>query len=318
LNAPICRAVQDQIDYQHLIEQHEKWLREEPRTTWELLQRLELPMGFPWGIYLRRINAALWDAGYTSFPYDELNPYWNWCWYEENGVRALLSRTHISNHVDPIFIQNQDLLQPYRVPMHLLRTVTLNRFPWVKASGIAKTTVEKASYYLKTFDHIEAHVIGSPGTILLHIVCNLRMYYQQGSEETVRLMMRYFSRKAEIPWTEESIAEVWNLVECFTPSLSLTDNKTIAMRRLAYIEDDVIDLIAYTKDGGEVEIKILLDLFHEWNPDFRISPRELGVAVQAITGITSTSRNGKRYYVGFHIPSEEELLVPHDTKKLIA
>jgi len=318
LNALICCAVQDQINYQLLLEQHEKWLREKSRTTWELLRRLELPIGFPWGMYLRRINAALWDAGYTSFPYDELNPYWHWCWYEENGVRALLSRTHISNHVDPIYIQNQDLLQQYRNPMHPLRTGTLNRRLWVKASGTAKTLVAKATYYLKTFDHIEAHVIGSPGAILLQVVCNLRMYYQQGCDETVRLMMRYFSRKAEIPWTKESVAEVWNFVECFTPSLSLSDTKTIAMRRLAYIEDDVIDLIAYTKEGGEVEIKILLDLFHEWYPDFRISPRELGVAVQAITGITSTSRNGKRYYVGFHIPSDEELLVPHETKKRIA
>jgi hypothetical protein len=302
--------VQDQIDYQLIIEKYQTWLREAPRTTLELLERIDLPIGFPWSFYLscaRRINLALWDAGYTSFPYDDLNPHWYWTWHEEIGRRADLSRTRITKSMEPILIKSKDILEPLPSGVAPLRTGTKVRHPWSVSTGNAALLKARAEYYLKTFDHLSSYKLGSPGVIFMNVICNLRRYYRQNEQDTIQLMLKYFCNKADLQWMEESIAEVWHLIENITPSKAIYDEKTKAMRRKNDIEDDVSDLLAFTKDGGEVDIRVLLDLFHEWNPDFRISSRELGVAISSIKGIKSTARNGKRYFIGVHIPSKEEL-----------
>jgi hypothetical protein len=305
LKRKICPAVQDQIDHQLLVEKHEKWLRGKPRSTMEFLEQLDLPLGYPWTYYLsiaRRMNLALWDAGYTSYPDGELNPIWHWCWYEETGRRGYQSRTQISEPVEPIIINNRSILDPYNSHMPPLRKGLAIKLPYYQSSGPAEILRQKAKYYLQHFNHEKAYRLGSPGITLMNVICNLRNYYKQDAASTVSLMTEYFLSNDDFGWTGEHINEVWQLVEGITPSLSLIDKGTIQKRRNNLVEDYVIDLIAHTKPGDRIETNKFLNLFNEWYPDFPITPRELGVAVHTITGTGSKPINGKRFYVGFQIP----------------
>lgn len=64
-----------------MVQNHSEWLQAAPRTTLELLERLDLPVAYPWsedGSWVQRLSLALWDTGYTPHPADDWNPHWYW------------------------------------------------------------------------------------------------------------------------------------------------------------------------------------------------------------------------------------------------
>ena len=166
---------------------------------------------------------------------------------------------------------------------------------------------ECCTAYLRVFDYKEAAGFDSDVAILGKVVCNLRNYYRQSAEQTVELVTGVFNPKAWTPWSPEGIKLAWDLVEGFTPSLGLSDEKAVAKQRAALIEDEVVDLIAWTRSGGRVSGEDLLAVFTAWNPDLLVTPREFGAAVKAVTGLTQKPSNGIYYWVGFRLPTAKEL-----------
>lgn len=195
-------------------------------------------------------------------------------------------------------LPRRDILDPDRLA---------TRKPWVKSSGPPETLFRRAAYYLSAFDYKAAAVWDLDTPILLHVVCNLRNYYQQDADQTVRLISWHFNSKSWEVWSPEAVRLAWELVEPYTPSLGLTDEDARSRQRVAEIEDEVTDLIAYTRSGGEVSVEKLFALYQEWFPDREIDRRLFGKAVNAVTGIKSKPKNGRRSYVGFHLPTEDEL-----------
>ena len=181
------------------------------------------------------------------------------------------------------------------------------RLPWVPATASHATRLDKASFYLHNFDYKDVAGFALDTAILANVVCNLRNYHQLSQEETVRLVREVFNPISWEVWSPEAISLAWELVEGFTPTLGVTDEQTPPMRRAALIENEVVDLIAWTVPGGRVRCADLLATFKEWNPDIAATKRELGVAVKAVTGIESKPLHGVRYFVGFHLPSDDEL-----------
>lgn len=120
-------------------------------------------------------------------------------------------------------------------------------------------------------------------------------------------LVKVFNRISWEVWSPEAVSLAWELVEGLTPTLGVSDEQTVAMRRATFIENEVVDLIAWTAPGGRVTCADLLALFNQWNPALAITKRELGVAVKAITGLDSKPLHGVRYWVGFHLPTVEEL-----------
>lgn len=188
-------------------------------------------------------------------------------------------------------------------PLHDPRST---RLPWAKSTGSHATRLEKARYYLRSFEYesVAEHALDTD--IFVSVVCNLRNYYRLTREETIKLMAEVFNPISWEVWSSDAVTTAWELVEGFTPTLGASDPKTEAMRRAALIENEVVDLIAWTLPGGRVRCSDLLIVFNAWNPEIAASKRELGVAVKAITGLASTSINGVRYWNGFHIPTSEE------------
>nr|WP_320133184.1 hypothetical protein [uncultured Holophaga sp.] len=143
---------------------------------------------------------------------------------------------------------------------------------------------------------------------LAKVVCNLRHYFRQDQESTVRLIQKHYNPKSDYQWSEEGIRLTWDRVAPFTPFLGFVDVDAQSKRRVADLEDDVIDLIAFTRSGGQASTKELFATFKAWHPDLEVDPRVFGKAVKAATGINTKSSNSERYYEGFHLPSPEELM----------
>jgi len=221
-------------------------------------------------------------------------------------------------------INDDELPQEFRHPCMDIRHQSTYRLPWVKASGNRDTLTRMAEHYLLNFNHEHAkhflvtfrYQMASSSFEIIHldssvfnlarVVCNLRNYYQQNCDQTEKLITGLYNRESQIQWSGEAIRLMWELVGEYTPSLGISDVDAKAKRLAADIEDEVVDLIAYTRSGGRVPVNELFKLFQEWNPDRKVTPTAFGISVSAVTGQKSTSSKGVRYYSGFHVPTMAE------------
>ena len=192
-----------------------------------------------------------------------------------------------------------------------IRLGTFSRKPWVPSSASADIRHGQAIYYLvHSFDHEAAFERDLPTMLFAKVVCNLRHYYVQDQESTVDLIQTYFNPKCwDEPWSPEAVRLMWEYVEPFTPSLGLADETAIADQHRAFLENEVVDLIAWTVPGGRVLDHDLLRVFREWNPELEIdvSLNLFTRAVNAVTGLTKHRSNGKAHWIGFCLPTAAEL-----------
>lgn len=144
--------------------------------------------------------------------------------------------------------------------------------------------------------------------IFAKVVCNLRNYYLQDQESTVKLILTHFNPKCwDEPWSLEAVRLMWECVEPFTPSLGIRDGKARAKQRKRSLEDEVVDLLAWVRLGGRVLDDDLLGVLRAWNPHLEVTLNAFTRAVNALTGMTKLRSDGKDYWEGFHIPTAEEL-----------
>jgi hypothetical protein len=176
------------------------------------------------------------------------------------------------------------------------------RLPWVHASGDPATLSLKAAMYLKRFDHkMPAHFDFLEMT-LAKVVSNLRTYYLQDANETVRLIQSLFNPRTTYKWSPEGIRLAWDSVAGFTPSLGLSDIRALAMKRKRMLEYEVADLLASTLPYGRIPVAALLAEFNDRNPDFNARPKEFGMAVKTVSGLSSVGYQGVRHYPGVSLP----------------
>jgi hypothetical protein len=195
-------------------------------------------------------------------------------------------------------------IQPERTTP--IRKGSLNRLPWVEATGSPALLSDKATFYvMKVFDYESARKFDEPLMILAKVVCNLRNYFRQGETATVRLVSDYFNPKSDYAWSPEGIRLVWELVEGFSPSLGLADETAQAMHRAAFLQREVIYLLSHVQPGGRVSNRELMGTFTAWNPELEVTSNAFTRAVQAVTGLTKLRSNGIDYWVGFHLPMAE-------------
>lgn len=180
---------------------------------------------------------------------------------------------------------------------------------WVTATGTPSTRRDKAIYYLvHSFDHKAAFERDLPTMLFAKVVCNLRNYYLQDQESTVKLILTYFNPVCwDEPWSPEAVSLMWECVETYTPSLGIRDEKARAKQQRHALEDDVFDLLTWVRLGGRVLDDDLLAVFRDWNPQLEVTPNAFSRAVTALTGIPKRRSNGQDYWEGFHIPTAEEL-----------
>lgn len=198
-----------------------------------------------------------------------------------------------------------------RVKPPSIRLGTLSRLPWVPSSAPADIRLGQAAHYLvHVFDHDAAFERELPTMTLAKVVCNLRNYYLQDQESTVNLILTYFNPKCmDDPWSPEAVRLMWECVEPYAPYLGIVDEKAIAKQVKRLLENEVVDLIAWTEPGGRVLDKDLEQVFREWNPELGIefTGNLFTRAVKAVTGLSKFYSDSKAFWVGFHLPTAEEL-----------
>jgi len=198
-------------------------------------------------------------------------------------------------------------IRPLRLPLPRLGAV--NRVPWVPSSATADKRLGQAICYLvKAFNHEAAFHRDLPTMLFAKVVCNLRNFYLQDQESTVKLILTYFNPKCwDEPWSPEAVRLMWEYVEPFTPYLGLVDEDAVARQKAALLEREAAYLLEWVVPGGKVLDKDLLAVFQDWNPDLEATSYLLTTAVSAVTGLKKVPSNSKQYWVGFHLPTAEEL-----------
>jgi hypothetical protein len=191
--------------------------------------------------------------------------------------------------------------------LFLRRNGTLNRKPWKAARGNASSRERQAAYYLKGFDHENAWLFDEDEFSLLKVVCNLRRYFGMGKEQTIKLMTSLFNPKARTCWSPEGIALAWDLVEEYAPGLGLNDPVAITEKSRLELEDDITDLLAYTREGGRVPTTDFYNELKKWNPDLKVTKTAVTQAVKRITGKETKPFRKGRCYPEFHLPTAQEL-----------
>lgn len=185
------------------------------------------------------------------------------------------------------------------------RALRMGQKAWVAAAGTLEQRQTMAAFYLVGFDHKTAAIFEEPVATMAKVVCNLRYYYRLNAKQTADLMLAHFNAKSRYRWSEEGILLAWELVEGFTPSLGLSDKDAVAKHLLAELENDVIDFLAQVLPGGRVPVEDLYARFKASFPDVDTNEIAFGRVVTSLTGINSKSSKGRRYYSGFHLPSED-------------
>lgn len=188
-----------------------------------------------------------------------------------------------------------------------IRSGTTLRKPWVKSANSPDILNQQAAHYLLIFDYRKAAKFSLAVEILAKVVCNLRNYYSQSADQTVRLIQQLFNPKSHVMWSPEGIRLVWELVEPYTPSLGLVDEKAIAKQKAMLVRQEVAYLLEWTVPDGRTLDADLLAVFREWNPEIEITSNLFSRAVKAVTGLSKFYSNSKGYWVGFHLPTVTEL-----------
>ena len=195
-------------------------------------------------------------------------------------------------------------------PLAALRKPATDQVFWKAAYGNSKALHDKADFYLRLIDHKEMELFDNPSIVLAKTVCNLRNYYQQTKAQTVALITTIYNPLCRINWSEEDIELTWDLVEGFTPSLWLQDERYLSRMRAAEVQRELRDLLDHLTPGGRIPVLVMVELLNQWDTSLNVSKREVGDAMRAITGNASKPSNGVSYYNGVQLP----LMPDHNLK----
>lgn len=176
---------------------------------------------------------------------------------------------------------------------------------WRCATGSEATIERKAAMYLKRFKYEAAAKFDYPEFTLAKVVCNLRKYYKQSRQGTIRLVRGIFNPKCGIDWSSEGIGITWDLVEPYTPSLGLSNRAAVKRSDRDHLYEAVVDFVLLLEPGGRALTTDLFRLFLLLNPDVHPLPTDdaFGIAFGDVTCRTSRPSKGKRYYSGVRIPN---------------
>ena len=177
---------------------------------------------------------------------------------------------------------------------------------WKIAHGSQESLYEQARFYLELIDHDEMERFDTPVTVLAKTVCNLRNYYAQTKDQTVDLIRRRYNTLSRISWSEDDIALIWDLVEGFTPSLWLQDERYLSKKRRTELQRELKEVLKRLTPGGRIKVTDMQMLLNEWDPNLDASTKALGDAMRALTGSASKSSNSVAYYFGFQLPFRDD------------
>lgn len=295
-----------------LLGQRRKMVRDESGAF------LKRPKSLPSGRRFSQSVSLLHDSAFTRASHLSSRPFFN-----PHTIAWLFTRLHLHGPLrlaDLLLSSwvvlkggqqtsrqaNQGVREPITEKNSLPRRGSYRKRPWATATGTSELRERQAAAYLRRFDHKLAQAHDQPEFTLLKVVCNLRKYFGLSEAQTTTLVTALFNPKTEYQWSPEAISLAWDLVADYTPYLGLVDDVAVARDRALQLEDEVTELLARTRSGGETHTDDFFAALMAQNPDLNTTKTAVSIAVREVSGIKpKTYRNGRRFK-GFHLPGPGE------------
>lgn len=180
---------------------------------------------------------------------------------------------------------------------------------WVAATGSESTRTKMARNYLLYYAW--KSISGKNGhDKLLVAVTNLRLFHRLERTLALKMVQEHFNPRCKdlngkpCPWSDAEIAHKWEQAgkPGAYPTLGVKHPRARAKEARIMLEGEVEEFLAkFTQEGGRVNPTDLRLAFIAQRGGEVVDGTRFGRAVSQVTGIRTTTPNGKRVYQGFSL-----------------
>lgn len=180
---------------------------------------------------------------------------------------------------------------------------------WVAASGSQITRTKMARNYLRSYAW--RSVSGKNGhDALLVVVTNLRLFHRLEQSVALDMVKEHFNPRCQdlqgnpCPWSGAEISHKWSEAgkPAAYPTLGVNNPKARAKVARLMLEGEVAEFLGqFTQSGGSANPSILRLAFIASRGGEVVNETAFGRAVSKVTGIQTTTPNGKRVFKGFSL-----------------
>lgn len=180
---------------------------------------------------------------------------------------------------------------------------------WVAATGSQVTRTKMARNYLRYYAW--RSISGKNGhDALLVVVTNLRLFHRLEQSVALEMVKEHFNPRCQdlqgnpCPWSDPEITHKWNEAgkPGAYPTLGVKHPRARAKEARLMLEGEVAEFLGqFTKEGGAANPTTLRHAFIASRDGEVVNETAFGRAVSKVTGIQTTTPNGKRVYQGFSL-----------------
>lgn len=180
---------------------------------------------------------------------------------------------------------------------------------WVAATGSEVTRIKMARNYLRYYAW--KSISGKNGhDTLMVAVTNLRLFHRLDRTLALKMVQEHFNPRCvdqqgnPCPWSDAEIAHKWEQAgkPGAYPTLGVKHPRARAKEARIMLEGEVAEFLGQvTQQGGATNPTTLRHAFIASRGGEVVNPTAFGRAVSKVTGIQTTTPNGKRVYQGFSL-----------------
>lgn len=180
---------------------------------------------------------------------------------------------------------------------------------WVAATGSEATRIKMARNYLRYYAWKSISGLNGHDTLMVAMT-NLRLFHRLERTLALKMIKEHFNPRCvdlngnPCPWSESEIAHKWEQAgkPGAYPTLGVKHPRAPAKEARIILEGEVKEFLGkFTQDGGKVNPTDLRFAFIAQRGGEDVDATRFGRAVSAVTGIHTTTPNGKRVFQGFSL-----------------
>lgn len=256
-------------------------------------------------------NTVMPGSVHESGTVYELEYLENGAWVPWDGETFTLDMLPM---VDPEHYRTQENQRVYKPPSNVQKLHSKSKkakkvVVWVAATGSEATRIKMARNYLRYYAW--RSVSGKNGhDTLLVAVTNLRLFHRLEKTLALKMIQEHFNPRCvdlqgnPCPWSEAEIAHKWEQAgkPGAYPTLGVKHPRARAKEARIMLEGEVAEFLGqFTKGGGRTNPTDLRLAFIAQRGGEAVEETPFGRAVSKVSGIRTSTPNGKRVYQGFSL-----------------
>ena len=180
---------------------------------------------------------------------------------------------------------------------------------WVTATGTLATRTKMARRYLLYYSWKSISGMNGHDTLLV-VVTNLRLFHRLDQSLALDMVKQHYNPRCQdlqgnpCPWSDAEITHKWNEAgkPGAYPTLGAKHPRARAKEARLILEGEVEAFLGqFTQDGGTTNPTTLRLAFIASRGGEDVNATAFGRAVSKVSGIQTTTPNGKRVYQGFSL-----------------